>query len=308
MRKLNESSNDGARNSMNSLRERLASGQFVVTTEMEPPKGTDLSHLLSTAAFLKGRVHAVNVTDNQRAMMRLSSVGGASVLVREGLEPILQVTCRDRNRMALQSDLLTAWVLGIRNILTMTGDPVEAGDHPLAKPVFDVSSADLLRLIEQLNSGRDGAGHPLEGKPDFFCGATVNPGMEPLEPELRRFEEKVAAGARFFQTQAIYDLEAFARFMDLARTMPVYIIAGLIPLRSARMAHFLNEKVPGIHVPADVTERLKKSKDPVEAGLEIAGELVGSLSKICHGIHLMVVGKKKDFTILERLSLADSSR
>src|SRR5574341_962757 len=147
---------------MNGLRERLEAGQFVTTTEMEPPKGTDLSSFRSTAALLKGKVHAVNVTDNQRAVMRLSSVGGASVLVREGVEPILQVTCRDRNRMALQSDLLTAWVLGVKNVLAMTGDPVEAGDHPQAKPVFDISSADLLRLIGRLNSGRDAAGHPLQ--------------------------------------------------------------------------------------------------------------------------------------------------
>jgi methylenetetrahydrofolate reductase (NADH) len=290
------------------LRERLESGQFVVTTEMEPPKGTDLSTYLSTAALLKGKIHAVNITDNQRAIMRLSSVGGASLLLREGLEPILQLTCRDRNRIALQSDLLTAWVLGMRNVLTMTGDPVDAGDHPMAKPVFDISSAVLLETIVKLNSGRDAAGHTLEGKTDFFCGATVNPCVVPLEPELKRFEEKVAAGARFFQTQAIYDLASFARFMKIARTMPVYIIAGLIPLRSVKMAQFLNEKVPGIHVPAGMIERLNKSAEPIEAGLKIAGELVEELRKMCQGIHLMVVGKEKNFDILERLSLADASR
>src|SRR5947207_4470540 len=204
---------------MSHLRDRLEAGKFVITTEMEPPKGTDLSQFLSTAALLKDKVHAVNVTDNQRAIMRLSSVGGSALLIRQGLEPILQVTCRDRNRLALQSDLLTAWVLGVRNVLAMTGDPVEAGDHPMAKPVFDVSSAALLQMIGQLNSGNDAAGHPLEGKTDFFCGATVNPCVEPLEPELKRFEEKVAAGARFFQTQAIYDLDAFARFMEIVKTM-----------------------------------------------------------------------------------------
>jgi methylenetetrahydrofolate reductase (NADPH) len=289
--------------SMNSLRERLESEQFVITTEMEPPKGTDLSTFLATAARLKGRVHAVNVTDNQRAVMRLSSVGGASLLVREGVEPILQLTCRDRNRMALQSDLLAASVLGVRNVLAMTGDPVDAGDHPMAKPVFDISSAELLELIGKLNLGNDAAGHPLEGETDFFCGATVNPCVEPLEPELKRFEEKVVAGARFFQTQAIYDLDAFDRFMNLARTMPVYIIAGLIPLRSVRMADFLNEKVPGIHVPAAMIERLNRSTDPIETGREIASELVDGLKQICQGIHLMVVGKEKDFAILERLGM-----
>ena len=292
---------------MSLLRERLESSQFVITTEMEPPKGTDLGNFLATAALLKGKVHAVNVTDNQRATMRLSSVGGASVLAREGLEPILQVTCRDRNRMALQSDLLTAWVLGVRNVLTMTGDPVDAGDHPMAKPVFDISSAALLQTIEQLNSGRDAVGNSLEGGTGFFCGATVNPCVEPLEPELKRFEEKVEAGARFFQTQAIYDLDAFGRFMRIARTMPVYIIAGVIPLRSVMMAHFLNEKVPGITVPPDLIERLKRSADPIETGLEIVGEIVGGLKEICQGIHLMPVGREKDFAILERLSLVSSA-
>ena len=287
---------------MSTLRERLESGQFVITTEMEPPKGTDLSQFLATAALLKGKVDAINVTDNQRAIMRLSSVGGATLLVREGLEPILQLTCRDRNRMALQSDLLTASVLGVRNVLAMTGDPLDAGDHPMAKAVFDISSAALLELIGQLNSGNDGAGHPLEGKTDFFCGATVNPCVEPLEPELKRFEEKVAAGARFFQTQAIYDLEAFARFIAIARKLPVYIIAGLIPLRSVRMAHFLNEKVPGIQVPTAMIERLNKAADPIECGLAIAAETVEALRQLCQGIHLMIVGKEKDFAILERLS------
>jgi methylenetetrahydrofolate reductase (NADPH) len=292
---------------MPSLRERLESGQFVVTTEMEPPKGTDLSTFLATAALLRGKVHAVNVTDNQRATMRLSSVGGASVLAREGLEPILQLTCRDRNRMALQSDLLTAWVLGIRNVLAMTGDPVDVGDHPMAKPVFDISSAALLQTIAQLNSGKDAAGSALEGNTNFFCGATVNPCVAPLEPELRRFEEKVEAGARFFQTQAIYSLGAFDGFMKIARTMPVYIIAGVIPLRSVKMAQFLNEKVPGITVPSDLLERLNRSADPVETGLEIAGEIVSGLKQICHGIHLMPVGREKDFAILERLSLVYSA-
>jgi methylenetetrahydrofolate reductase (NADPH) len=287
---------------MSKLRERLEAGRFVITTEMEPPKGTDLSHFLSIAKLLNGQVHAVNVTDNQRAIMRLSSVGGSALLVREGLEPILQVTCRDRNRMALQSDILAAWALGIRNVLTMTGDPVEAGDHPLARPVFDVSSAALLQLIARLNLGTDGAGHSLEGKTDFFCGATVNPCVEPFETELRRFEEKFDAGARFFQTQAIYDLEAFGGFMEIARKLPVYIIAGLIPLRSAKMARFLNEKVPGIRVPDAMIEALDSTSDPEEKGLEIAAQLVQSLKDLCQGIHLMVVGREKNFAILDRLS------
>jgi methylenetetrahydrofolate reductase (NADPH) len=288
------------------LRERLESAQFVVTSEMEPPKGTDLTEFLATAALLKGKVHAVNVTDNQRATMRLSSVGGASVLAREGLEPILQLTCRDRNRMALQSDLLTAWMLGVRNVLTMTGDPVDAGDHPMAKPVFDLSSAALLQTIGALNLGKDAAGNALQGGTGFFCGATVIPCIEPLEPELERFEEKIVAGARFFQTQAIYDLDAFGRFIKIARSKPVYIIAGIIPLRSVKMADFLNEKVPGITVPRELIERLGKSQNVVECGLEIAAENVNELRGMCQGIHLMPVGQEKDFAILERLALVTS--
>ena len=292
---------------MPNLRQRLESGQFVVTSEMEPPKGTDLTEFLATAALLKGKVHAVNVTDNQRATMRMSSVGGASVLAREGLEPILQLTCRDRNRMALQSDLLTAWVLGVHNVLTMTGDPVDAGDHPMAKPVFDISSAALLQTIGGLNAGRDAVGNSLEGGTEFFCGATVNPCIEPLEPELKRFEEKIEAGARFFQTQAIYDLGAFDCFMKIARGKPVYIIAGIIPLRSVKMADFLNEKVPGITVPRELIARLSNSRDAVETGLEITCDLVAGLREKCHGVHLMIVGKDKDLSILDRLSVAPGS-
>ena len=247
---------------------------------------------------------AVNVTDNQRAVMRLSSLGGSAVLLREGLEPILQLTCRDRNRIAIQSDLLSAWVLGVKNVLTMTGDPVDAGDHPEAKPVFDLGSTALLKLIATLNRGEDSAGHPLDGKTDFFCGSTVNPGAEPFEPELERFHEKVDAGARFFQTQAIYDLEAFSRFMEKARKLPVHIIAGLIPLRSTLMAHFLNEKVPGIRVPMGMIRRLETASDPREAGVQIALEVVDGLKQLCDGIHLMLVGKNKDFTILSRLSVS----
>ncbi len=286
---------------MDHLREQLKAGKFVITTEMEPPKGTDLSRFLSEAQPLKGRVDAVNVTDNQRATMRLSSLGACTWLAQEGLEPILQVTCRDRNRIAIQSDLLAAWTLGIRNVLTMTGDPVEAGDHPAAKPVFDLNSTGLLRVIAQLNAGNDHAGHPLEGGTDFFCGSTVNPCIEPFEPELQRFREKAEAGARFFQTQAIFDLEAFASFVEFARRLPVYIIAGLIPLRSAKMARFLNEKVPGIHVPATMVEELERASDPREKGLEIAVKLVEALKPLCHGIHLMIVGKERNFEILNRL-------
>jgi methylenetetrahydrofolate reductase (NADPH) len=279
---------------MSHFRERLEAGKFVITTEMEPPKGTDLSQFLSTAALLKDKVHAVNVTDNQRAIRPAHPRGTRADFAGDLSGP-------ESSGAAIRSS--HRWVLGVRNVLAMTGDPVEAGDHPMAKPVFDVSSAALLQLIAQLNVGKDGGGHPLEGRTDFFCGATVNPCVVPLEPELKRFQEKVEAGARFFQTQAIYDLNAFARFMEIARKLPVYILAGLIPLRSARMARFLNEKVPGIHVPAAMIERLDKTSDPVGSGLAIAVELVEGLKELCQGIHLMVLGKEKDFEIMRRISV-----
>ncbi len=287
---------------MSDLRNRMQAGGFVVTTELEPPKGTDLSELLEHVAKVKGRVQAANVTDNQRSVMRMSSLGGSAAVLGAGLDPILQVTCRDRNRLGMQSDLLTAASLGIHNVLTMTGDPVDAGDHPDAKPVFDITSGELIRLLATLNSGHDLAGNALAGSTDFFIGSTANPGADPLEAELKKFDEKVEAGARFFQTQAVYDLDSFAAFMDHAGGYPVYVLAGLIPLKSAKMARFLNEKVPGITGPDHMIAALEAASDPAEVGRDIVVDVARGLKDLCHGAHVMVVGKEKDFVILDRLT------
>lgn len=287
---------------MSELRRRLQAGEFVVTTELEPPKGTDTSELLAHVGAVKGRVQAANVTDNQRSVMRMSSLGGSVAVLRAGLDPILQVTCRDRNRLGMQSDLLAAWSLGVHNILTMTGDPVAAGDHPDAKPVFDITSGELIRMVAGLNAAHDYAGNPLSGATDFFIGSTANPGADPLESELKKFDEKVEAGARFFQTQAVYDLDSFAAFMDHAGSYPVYVLAGLIPLKSAKMARFLNEKVPGIHVPAAMVAALEAASDPAGVGRDIVVDVARGLKDLCHGAHVMVVGKEKDFVILDRLA------
>jgi 5,10-methylenetetrahydrofolate reductase len=290
----------------------LEAGEFVITAEVGPPKGTDVSQMLHHAKALKGKVHGVNVTDNQSSVMRLGSLAGCHLLLDEGLEPVFQLTCRDRNRLALQSDLLSAHALGIRNVLALTGDHILVGDHPQAKPVFDVESVQLLQIIQRLNSGRDWAtksgnkelpeGAELEGETDFFAGAVVTPEADPLEPQLLKFEKKVQAGARFFQTQAIYDLDKFAKFMDYAGRFEVKILAGILLLRSAGMARYLNNFVPGITVPDSLLQELETAKQragddkklgaeyQLEAGIKIAARQIKQLKGICAGVHIMAIG------------------
>ncbi len=299
---------------MSKLKQALDAGEFVITAEAGPPKGTDVSQMLHHAEGLKGKVHAVNVTDNQSSVMRLGSLAGCHLLLDQGLEPVFQLTCRDRNRLALQSDLLSAHVLGIRNVLALTGDHVLVGDHPQAKPVFDVESVQLLQIIERLNCGRDCAtksgrdelpdGTELQGKTEFYSGAVVTPEADPIEPQLIKFEKKSEAGARFFQTQAIYDLDNFAQFMKFARQFEVKILAGILLLRSAGMANYLNKFVPGINVPDSLIAELKEAKDragddkklaaknQLDAGIAIAARQIRSIheSKVCDGVHIMAIG------------------
>lgn len=291
------------------FQEKLDKGEFVITAELCPPKGPDASSFINKARLLKGIVDAVNITDNQRAIMRMCALACAKIAKDEGLELILQVTCRDRNRIALQSDLLGAASIGIRNVLALTGDYVTEGDHPTARPVFDLDSVLLIKTIADLNNGIDLAGKKLNNKTDFFIGAAVNPCAEPVEPHLINFEKKVSAGARFFQTQAIFDIERFSKFMDYAKSIPVQpapgpdvssgprggvkILAGVLLIKSAKMAKFLNENVPGVNVPQEIIDRLEKSKDPIKTGIEIARELVNKLKPICHGVHIMTVGNEE---------------
>ncbi|MBI1883491.1 MAG: methylenetetrahydrofolate reductase [Chlamydiae bacterium] len=274
------------------LRDKINLGQFVVTAELSPPKGPDVSELLEKVRHLKGRIDAANLTDNNRAVMCMSPLAAAALLVREGVEAIMQVTCRDRNRMAIQSDFLGAYALGVRNVLALTGDPVKAGDHPQAKEVFDIDSLHLMRILQNLNQGLNDVGKELNAKTDFCIGAAANPGAKDMEVEFSKFQKKVECGAQFFQTQGVYEIEPFKRFMDRVRAFSPKVIAGIILLKSAKMATFLNEKVPGVHVPASYIGRLEKAQDPIQEGVRIAAETIEALQGVCAGVHLMCIGRE----------------
>lgn len=277
-----------------SFREALESGKFVVTAEVGPPKGTDIKETVHHLGLLRGKIDAVNITDNQSAIMRTCSLAVCKIALDLGLEPILQTTCRDRNRIALQSDLLGANILGIKNVLCMTGDHVSAGDHKGAKPVYDVESVQLLKIVDSLNKGKDMSGNELKGATNFFQGAVVTPEANPLEPQLIKFEKKVKAGARFFQTQAVFDIERFRDFMKYARKHPVKILAGLVVLKSVGMANFLNNNVPGIRVPQDLIEELKAAgkEKALDTGMNITARHIRQLKEegICDGVHIMAIG------------------
>lgn len=291
-----------------SFRDILNSKKFVVTAEIGPPKGTNIKEMIHHIELLKGKVDALNVTDNQSAVMRICSMAVCKIVLEHGGEPILQMTCRDRNRIGLQSDLLGAAVLGVKNVLCMTGDHVLAGDHKEAKPVYDVESVQLLRIVDSLNNGKDMAGNDLDGKTDFFTGAVVTPEANPLEPQLIKFEKKVKAGARFFQTQAIYDIDRFKEFMKYARRFPVKILAGIVVLKSAGMANFINNNVPGIRVPQELIDELKAAgkEKALDTGLNIAARYIRQLKEenVCDGVHIMAIGMEdKVPTIMERAGL-----
>lgn len=279
-----------------SFREALKSGRFVVTSEVGPPKGTNLEGMRHHIDLLKDKVDAINVTDHQSSVMRFPSLGGCLDIRERGGEPILQMTCRDRNQMALQADLLFAYARGIRNVLCLTGDAVPIGDHKQAKGVFEFDSVQLIRAIRQMESGKDMGGNELDGAVEFCVGAIVTPEAKPLEPQLIKFEKKVEAGAEFIQTQAIYDLDNFARFMKHARQFPVKILAGIVLLVSAKMAKYMNENVPGISVPQNLIDELAHAPKggALLKGVEIAGRMVKTIKEegLSDGVHIMAIGKE----------------
>jgi 5,10-methylenetetrahydrofolate reductase len=276
--------------------EALLSGKFVVTAEIGPPKGVDIEDMVHHIDLLKERVDGLNVTDNQSSVMRIGSLPVCKIIKERGGEPILQMTCRDRNRLALQSELLGAYILGIRNVLALTGDYVTVGDHISAKPVFDIDSVLLLKMIRTLEGGKDFAGNDLKGAPSFCAGAIVTPEAKPIEPQLLKFEKKIKAGAEFIQTQAIYDLNNFKRFMEYARKFDVKILAGIVLLASAGMAKFMNSNVPGIFVPQELIDELASAPKgkAIEKGIEIAGRMIRQLrdERICDGVHIMAIGRE----------------
>ena len=279
------------------FKEALNSGKFVITSEIAPPKGTNLEKMLHHIELIKDKVDALNVTDHQSSVMRFPSLGGCLAIKEHGGEPILQMTCRDRNRLALQAELLLAYSRGIRNVLCLTGDAVLVGDHREAKGVFDLDSTQLLRTIRLLESGKDLGGNNLDGAVQFCAGAIVTPEARPLEPQLIKFEKKVEAGAEFFQTQAIYDLDNFSKFMDYARKFPVKILAGIVLLSSAKMAKYMTENVPGIFVPQNLIDELAAAPKggALAKGIEIAGRMIAALKKnsLCDGVHIMAIGKEE---------------
>ncbi|MBF0252516.1 MAG: methylenetetrahydrofolate reductase [Candidatus Omnitrophica bacterium] len=276
---------------MNRFREKINNNEFVVTTEIGPPKGVDLAPILEDLKIVKGKVDAVNVTDQQSAVMRLGSVAASKALIDNGYEPICQFTCRDRNRIALQSDLLSAYSLGIENILIMTGDHPILGDHPQAKPVYDLDSVNLLNAVNSLHSGKDLAGKVLSGSPDFLVGAVVNPGADPLEPEILKMEKKINLGARFFQTQAIFDIDIFCDFLEAIKGIRknIKILGGIVPLKSAKMARYMNANIPGVTIPEKIIDIMDNAKDVDKESIAISADIFNAIKGLCEGVHFMPV-------------------
>ena len=273
------------------LQQVLDQGQFAVTIEYNPPKGTNVAGLLESAKLLVGRVHGVNVTDCTAAVMRASSLSVCRLLYELGHDPVMQMTCRDRNRIGIQADLLGGHLLGIRNILCLTGDYPTVGDHKDAKPVYDFDSVQIMQAVQGLNAGRDWAGGKLDGSTQFLVGGAVTPEADPLGPMLAKFETKVKAGAQFFQTQAIYHADQFGRFMQAVRPFKVKVLAGILLLRNAKMAEFMNANIPGVSVPPEMIEELKLAGDKhaIEAGIEIAVRTINAVRPHCDGVHIMAI-------------------
>lgn len=275
---------------MSFLKERLKQGAFVVTSEVAPPKGTDISESLREAKILAEVATAINVTDNQSAVMRADPVALCRKMLDENIEPIYQIVCRDKNRLAIQSSLLGAAILGVENLLSLTGDSPQCGDHPETKVVFDLDSIKLMEAARTLCSGKDMAGKPLKGNPSFFIGAAMTPTNDNTEQELSKTKAKIAGGAEFFQTQAVFDIGRFKRFITLLGKDHPPVLAGIIVLKSVKMAEYMAKNIPGIFIPEELMERLKKSSDSQKEGIEIAAELVSQLKKSAQGIHIMPLG------------------
>lgn len=288
------------------MREAIKSGKFIITGEVAPPKGCHLEHMLEEAEYYRSRVAGINVTDIQSSVMRASSLVGCIKLKEADLPPVLQMVCRDRNRLALQSELLSACALGITDVLCLTGDYTTLGDHPRAKPVFDLDSVSLLKAAKRLMDGRDMAyykdfrsgeyvdGEELEGDPPDFClGCVVNPGAIPLEPQIYKLLKKIEAGADFCQTQAVYEPAVFEQFMTKLGDVPIPILAGVVVLKSPGMAKYMNANVAGVRVPEPMIEALADKETRVAKSIEMHAELIAQLKPMCQGIHMMPLGWDK---------------
>ena len=288
------------------ITELFDNGEFVVTAEVGPPKGIHVDHLVEEAKTYLSGITAVNITDNQSSVMRMGSLPTCVAMKNAGLTPIFQVTCRDRNRIGLQSDLLGAAMLGIDNILCLTGDHTTLGDHPGAKPVFDLDSVSLLHTVCQLEKGVDLGGNPLVGEPPKFAkGAVVSPCSDSVDAQLAKMERKVMAGADYFQTQAVFEPEKFIRFMEQAKQFGKPVQLGVIIPKSAGMAKFMNNNVAGIHVPQEMIDALAADKERAKAGItgvEIAAKIIKECKPYCQGVHIMALGWESKVPELQRLA------
>ena len=277
---------------MSKLSTNLKSGKFTVTCELNPPKGTDVEKLFKKADMLKDRVVAINITDSAGSNMTMAPIAVSHFLKHRGIEPILQITGRDRNRIAIQADLIAASALGITNILTMSGDPPQHGAHPEAKPVFDLNSTQVLDAMKSMQTGKALGKNALAGNPEFFRGAVVNPGAKDLETEFVKMEEKVSSGAQFFQTQAIFEPDALEKFMITAKKFDVPILAGIIVLKSTKMANYLNSYLPGISIAENIIKSLDLSdRDAIKKeSISITANIIKEIQDMCDGIHVMAIG------------------
>lgn len=286
---------------MSTLCTKLNGNQFVITAELFPPKGTDIANLMARADIIGKLVDGINITDNQRASMRLGSLAVSRLLKEKGYEPILQMTCRDRNRIALQSDLLSASVLGIENILILSGDHPTIGEYKDVKPVYDLDPVQLLTAARTLESGVDLAGKKLKGAPSFCLGAVVNPTSKPLELQLLMLAKKMRAGAQFFQTQTIFDVAQYRQFHEKIKDLPVKVLPGVTLIKSVSFLKFL-ENLPGVHIPEEVTRRIEKAADPLAEGIAICAETIRELKTFAPGVHIMAIGMEEAIPkILERV-------
>lgn len=286
------------------LKQAVLDRDFLVTAEVAPPKGGDPSRMLEVANKLKGRVHAVNVTDGSRAVLRMSSIAASVILNQHGIEPVCQVACRDRNCIGLQADLMGAYALGIRNVLALTGDPVKAGDHKTSRSVFELESIRLLKLITKLNNGVDFNDKAMpDNALNLFPGAAIDPQHKSWSSLQKRFEKKLEAGAQFFQSQMITDFDKLDKFMgQVACLSDKPILAGIFLLKSAKNAQFINKYVPGVNIPDSTIERLANADNPLQEGVEVAAEQVKLAQNMCQGVHLMAV--KREDLIPQILDLA----
>jgi 5,10-methylenetetrahydrofolate reductase len=277
---------------MSKLCQKLKRNEFVITAELFPPKGTDISSLMHRAELIGPLVDGINVTDNQRASMRLGSIAVCRLLYEKGFPPILQMTCRDRNRIALQSDLLSAAVLGIENILVLSGDHPNIGEYKEAKGVYDIDPVQLLTAARMLEAGVDLAGKKLKGSPSFCLGAVVNPTAMPLELQILMMEKKVKAGAEFFQTQTIFDVARYRQFHDRVRGFGVRVLPGVTLLKSMEFVKFLSS-LPGVTIPETVVKRIAGAADPLEEGIRICAETIRELRTFADGVHIMAIGMEE---------------